>query len=223
MGFLSDRISRVPRRWSNDELRKIAPWFEGDVVNVSGWKDSDKQGAHYRDYFSKARSYSITNYRAEARGFQGQPGEIFLDLSGQLPSELAGKFDVVFNHTVLEHIYECRVAFANLAKMSRDIVIVVVPFVQQFHSTYGDFWRFTPLTMQRLYEDNGMSMLRCTFNEHWMSSVYLFAVGTKHPDRWRDRFEGGTAVTTGPDGSPVGGHVIPHALRSLFSRRRTGS
>jgi hypothetical protein len=218
MSFLGDRISRLPRRWSNDQLRRIGPWFTGDVVNVSGWRDEDKQGGRYRDYFSNATSYSITNYRAEARGFQGNPGEIFLDLTQPLPSDLVERFDVVFNHTTLEHIYECQVAFANLARMTRDVVIAVVPFVQEFHSDYGDYWRFTPLTMERLYADNHMTMVHCAFNEHWVSSVYLFAVGTKHPERWRERFSGEVSVR-GHDGDPVGGRVIPHAFRKLLRQR----
>lgn len=145
-----DRIFRLPRIWSNRELRKFSHLFTGDVVNVSGWKDEDKEGERYKNYFQNASSYSLTNYVAEARGFQGYEDEIFLDLSKPIPAELHGKFDVVFNHTVLEHVFEVNQAFENLCNMTRDILIVVVPFLQEMHGEYGDYWRFTPQAMKNV-------------------------------------------------------------------------
>jgi len=208
MSLLSGRVSKAPRFWSNRELRRYAKLFRGDVVNVSGWRDEDKEGGRYRDYFTGATSYSITNYKAEARGLQGTPGEIFLDLEQPLVSDLAGRFDVVFNHTVLEHVYECRVAFANLCKMSRDIVIVVVPFLQPYHSDYGDFWRFTPLALQRMYAENNFALLTCSFNEQWVTSVYMFAIGARHPERWTEHFQEEFSLTSPRTGKFAGEHAI---------------
>ena len=68
---LVDRKFRLPRIWSNNELKKIAPLFEGDVVNVSGWQDKDKEGDEYKNYFKNKKSYTITNYKTEAMGFSG--------------------------------------------------------------------------------------------------------------------------------------------------------
>src|SRR5512145_328456 len=126
---LADPVHRVPRLWSNDELARIGPLFDGDIVNVSAWRDDDKAGRRYRDYFPRARSYTMTNFRTDMRGFQGWDGEIFLDLEQPLPVELQGAFDVVYNHTTLEHIYEFRLAFSNLCAMSRDAVVIVVPWL----------------------------------------------------------------------------------------------
>lgn len=184
----SGRVSRLARRWSNTELARFAGWFSGDVVNVSGWKDEDKQGAHYADYFTGKASYTITNYKAEARGIQGQPGEVFLDLEAPLDPGLAGRFDVVFNHTVLEHVYAFQTAFKNLCAMSRDVVIIVVPWLQPYHGDYGDYWRFSPLAVKKMYEESGLTPLYVSFNDDAFASVYVFAIGTRHPERWRDRF-----------------------------------
>src|SRR5581483_8386198 len=52
-----------PRAWSNRQLRAVAPLFDGRVVNVSGWEDRDKRGGRYRDYFTRAAGYELTNYR----------------------------------------------------------------------------------------------------------------------------------------------------------------
>jgi hypothetical protein len=183
------------------------------VVNVSGWKDIDKEGRHYRDYFVNASSYTITNYRAEARGFQGHKDEIFLDLEQGLPQELSQRFDVVFNHTTLEHIFDVRKAFANLCNLSRDIVIVVLPFLQQYHSDYGDYWRFSPLAIKRMFEENGFELLYQSFNSSEMSSVYTFTVASRHSERWRDHFRWSFSCTDpkGRGSEPyIGCHAIPN-------------
>lgn len=197
VSWLVDRKSRLPRLWSNAELARFAPLFTGDVVNVSAWKDSDKNGRTYRSYFMNCKSYFLTNYRTEAMGFQGAENEIFLDLTAPLPPDLAGRYDVAFNHTVLEHVFEIDTAFANLCRLSSDIVIVVVPFVQQMHSDYGDYWRFTPTCVQKLFEKNGLKVLYSSFNSHMDSSVYVFAIASRYPERWAGKIP----VNLCPDGS----------------------
>lgn len=185
--IFQDRKYLLPRMWSNRELEKHSHLFFGDIVNVSGWQDADKEGKNYKDYFVNASSYTITNYKSEARGFQNYEKEIFLNLEEELATELVNKFDVVFNHTVLEHIYSVENAFKNLCLMSRDIVIIVVPFLQQMHANYGDFWRFTPLTVKRMFEDNGMSLLYLSFNKHKNASIYIFTIAAKNPCKWKDK------------------------------------
>lgn len=188
-GFFVDRKSKLLRLWSNKELIKFAHLFSGDIVNVSGWKDLDKEGRKYADYFVNKTSYAITNYLSEARGLQGYDNEIFLDLTKDLSKELVGKFDVVFNHTSLEHIFEVHKAFENLCKMSKDIVIIVVPFLQPMHAEYGDFWRFTPSCLQKLFEQNGLKVLYSSFNNHLDAGVYIFCIASKHPEKWDNIIE----------------------------------
>lgn len=212
----NNQVSRTPRLWSNVELRRFASLFRGDVANVSGWRDEDKEGLHYRDYFACASSYTITNFRPEARGYQGTPGEIFLDLEAPLPAELHDRFDVVFNHTVLEHVFEFRTAFANLCAMSRDLVVLVVPWLQPFHGDYGDYWRFSPQAIERLFEKEGMTSLYVRCNDQLLTSVYVFAIASKHPERWT------TQISTAPPGPAVpGARAVPgyrNLLRTLVTR-----
>jgi hypothetical protein len=184
-----DPVHRVPRLWSNAELARVGELFTGSIVNVSAWRDEDKAGRHYRDYFPRAHSYSVTNYRADMRGYQGWEGETFLNLEDKLPPNLFGAFDVVFNHTTLEHVYEFRRAFANLCDLSRDAVIVVAPWLQPYHSEYGDYWRFSPLAIARLFEENGLKPARIRWNTDRGASVYIFGIGVRRPDRWRNAFE----------------------------------
>ena len=63
------------RFWSNQILSTVAHNFTGDIANISGGKDQDKQHKTYKEYFSNARSYTITNYIKEL------DNDIVLDLS----------------------------------------------------------------------------------------------------------------------------------------------
>lgn len=149
------------RYWSNRELRKLGHLFQGDIINVSGWKDQDKEGGYYADYFPQKSSYSISNIKGE-HGLSGQKNEIYLNLEEDLPDNLHKKFDVVFNHTVLEHVYDIRKAGANLCTLSRNIVIVVVPFMQPMHwepESYLDYWRPTPFVFDKLFKENGFEII----------------------------------------------------------------
>lgn len=180
-----DKKFRAPRIWSNKELEKFANLFSGKVVNVSGWKDIDKQGQTYREYFSNSSEYWITNYESEARGFQGDlENEIFLDLVEVVNPDLHEKFHVVFNHTVLEHVFEIDIAFKNLCELSNDIVIVIVPFLQEQHADYGDYWRFSPQAIDKLFQKNGLQTIYINFNDQKKSSIYVFAIGSKQPNKW---------------------------------------
>lgn len=183
-----ERRFRGARVWSNAELRRLAPFFSGHIVNVSGWRDEDKEGNVYRNYFSRADSYSITNYVGES-GFQGNEGEIPLDLEGPLPGDLVKRFDVVFNHTTLEHIFDVVTAFRNMCEMSRDAVIVVVPFAQVEHWTesYGDYWRISGQALERLFKNAGYTMIYCSANDDADGAVYVLGIGVRNPDAWRGR------------------------------------
>jgi hypothetical protein len=180
-----------PRVWSNHELRRWAPFFAGEIVNVSGWKDEDKQGGHYRDYFPRATRYAISNLGAGQKGSSGWPDEIVLDLSEPADDDLRGRFDVVFNHSTLEHIYDVHTAMANLCHLTRDALIVVVPFSQFVHwreGSFSDYWRFTPFAMFELMKESGVTPLYWAANETRAFPTNLLVIGSKSPERWRETF-----------------------------------
>jgi len=178
-----------PRNWSNAELRKFSSLYEGDVINVSGWRDEDQTGSYYRNYFTGARSYSVSNFTGE-RGLQGQTGEVELDLEGEIPANLKGNYQVVFNHTTLEHIYDIRKALANLCVLSCDTVILVTPFLQQVHSesgAYSDYWRPSPMALERMLKENGLEVLYQSSNDNAWYAVYVFTLASREPARWRNK------------------------------------
>lgn len=171
-----DPAFRMARCWSNRELEKYADLFTGVIFNVSAGMDKDKEGRTYQEYFSSATQYRKTNFFHDR---EATDGEIFLDLECPLSPELAGIADVVFNHTTLEHIFNCREAFKTLCTLSKDVVIVVVPFLQQMHGliNYNDYWRFTPEVMKKMYEENGLKLRYCSNNSNGYSSIYIFCIG----------------------------------------------
>ncbi len=179
------RIYRLVRKWSNNELKKVAGVMTGDVINISGWKDMDKEGNIYRTYFSNASSYTISNYYGE-RGLTGINGEIFLDLTVPLSPEYHNQYDVVFNHTTLEHIFEVEIAFSNLCLLSRDIVILVLPFLQPTHVTpsFDDYWRFTPQGVRSLFINNGFDVIYENASNYYYSAVYLFFIASCKSEKW---------------------------------------
>lgn len=180
-----------PRRWSNQELRRYGSLFGGDILNVSGWRDEDKQERHYRDYFPNAKSYRITNYWGTDARNDGAEDSLFLDLEAPLPENMRGICDLAWTHTVLEHVGDVETAFHNLGVLTCDAVLVVVPWIQDEHyakGLYGDYWRFAPMGIQRLMKNAGLELIHLSANEQPWHPVYLFAVGSKKVGQWKGKF-----------------------------------
>ena len=178
-----DSKFREPRIWSNNELKKFSKKFYGNIINVSGWKDSDKVSSFYKNYFTNCTNYFISNWSYSERGQENKlsKNEYLIDLESDLKKELLGKFDVVFNHTTLEHIFDIYKSFRNLCELSNDVVIIVVPFLQEQHTTsdFKDYWRFTPQTIKKLFEKNNFKLAYINANDQNNSSIYVFAIGCK--------------------------------------------
>jgi hypothetical protein len=162
-----------PRRWSNREVQRVAAEVTGDVVHVSAWLDEDKEGRRYRDYFQRARSYTTTNVGGQ-RG-EGGEDDVHLDLSQPLPGHLEGAFDLVFNHTTLEHIPAVQVALDNLFAMTRSDLLLVVPFMQVEHwecPSFGDYWRLTQHGLVQACLDHGFEVASLTSNHNPVWPIY---------------------------------------------------
>jgi hypothetical protein len=183
-----DRKFRKARIWSNCELKKFSHLFTGDIINVSAGENIDKQGLSYDSYFPKASKFIISNFSPGSfRGYQARKNELLIDLNRNIPKIYRNKFDVAIAHTVLEHIYDVRVAFRNICLLSRDIVIIIVPFAQiEHHSdSYQDYWRFSPAALRNLFAENQMEVIYEACNNEFNSSVYLFFIGSRHPEKWK--------------------------------------
>jgi hypothetical protein len=203
--IITEGVFRKPRLRTNKILERFAHYFEGSVVNVSASNDSDKNcslidyycgdydaGIRYKTYFKNATSYYLTNYpNDETPSYLSDEEVIPLDLEADLADDLKYQFDVVFNHTVLEHVFDIFTAFRNLCLMSRDIVITVVPQCQQIHDFergYADYWRFTPFSVDKLFAINGFTVLFRETTYGFSESQYLFYIASRNAKKWTNRF-----------------------------------
>lgn len=92
-------------------------------------------------------------------------------------------FDVVFKRTSLKHIWDYKKTFQNLAQLSFDIAIVVVPLGQVNHvSTIPDYWRFRPQSLNKLYSTNESEVIYSNYNNTRNGAIQLFYVGNKKTD-----------------------------------------
>lgn len=215
-----DRQFRLPRIWSNRELRRLGPLFTGRIVNVSAGEDTDKEGNTYRSYFPNSDSWHITNYSPGSyRGYSGRDNEILLDLTAEFPEEFRSQFDVVINHTTLEHIFDVEKAFKNICNLTRDIAIIIVPFCQSQHETsdFLDYWRFTPSCLRELFRRNCMEVVYESESPYRDAGVYLLMIGSKSPGKWYSLLP--TSLPIGHAGSWIGRSSFP-SLTNL-SRRFT--
>lgn len=176
------------RKWSNDELRKFASLFTGNIINVSAAKDADKENDFYRNYFTNSHSFTISNYMKEINK-DNTYNEVVIDLNNPIPndSELISKFDAVFTHTVLEHVYNINTAIDNLCRLSKDVVITIVPFLQTFHheeSIYHDYWRMSPYTLIRLFNEKSFKTLYISWNNDPIGNIYIFHISSRNPEKW---------------------------------------
>ncbi len=180
------------REFSNAILRYYAPLFTGKVINVSGWNDSDFENGFYKTYFTKATKYFVSNAPdCDTKGVGSYTNEILIDLEKVLDPGLEKKFDVVFNHTTLEHVFDLDTAFRNLCLLSRDVVIIVVPTLQHIHtkSGFGDYNRPTPLGIAKYFEKYDFENVVIQSNEQPFSPIYCFAIATRKGSKYIDMIE----------------------------------
>ncbi len=209
---LLDKDIIKPREFSNAMLQHYAPLFTGSVVNVSGWKDGDFENGTYKTYFTKATEYTVSNAPTSSKGLGSLSDEVAIDLSIPLPTSMHKQFDVVFNHTTLEHIFELETAFANLCALSRDVVILVVPTLQHIHfnAGFGDYNRPTPMGIVKYFEKNGYETLVLRSNEQQFSPIYCFAIAVKPESKYKKLIEKNLDFSMG--GALYGSPLKPDSL-----------
>jgi hypothetical protein len=201
-----------PRDFSNAILKYYAPLFTGSVINVSGWKDGDFENGFYKTYFTNASSYHISNAPTKSKGTGSLEAEIEIDLSKPLDPALHKKFDIVFNHTTLEHIFELDIAFKNLCDLSKDVVILVVPLLQQIHFNkgYGDYNRLTSMGVAKQFDKNNFELLVLQTNEQPFAPLYSFAIAVRKDSKYLNEIERNIDFSMG--GALYGSKINPTHL-----------
>lgn len=168
------------RRWSNTALKDMVRSMEGyaSVINVSGWRDEDKQGRFYREYFPDAVEYLVTGYDSDTeRSATDAPIVDLMD-----PNTVKVSADVAFTHTVLEHVPNPHLAVTTLARIARTYILTVVPVVQGFHfspGNYGDYFRFMPHSMAYMLEANGFQVERVAIGPRYSYTKYMVCLASR--------------------------------------------
>ncbi len=192
-----------PREFSNALIRQYGAVLSGSVINVSGWNDGDREGGTYQSYFPQHTSYTVSNYEVRDRGMGSMHGtgitEISLDLNQPIRKDLEGAYDVVFNHTTLEHVVHVEQAFANLCALSRDAVVLVVPVMQQFHilPSYGDYFRVLPFAIVKQFELHGFTPLVVRTNEQPFAPIYCVALAVRDPKKYEGKITSDIELNVG--------------------------
>jgi len=89
--------------------------------------------------------------------------------------------------------------------MSRDLVVVVVPWMQELHygDGYEDYWRVSPFALRRMFSENDMELVHLVANNGKKESVYILAIGSKQPEKWKDKLKIDTNIFKN-----LGGNII---------------
>ncbi len=182
------------RIYSNNLLKEYLKYFGGNIINVSGWEDSDKQGGFYIDYYNDVKSYTISNIdgiNGTPKARKGGIEYIYLDLDNPIDDGFNGLYDVVFNHTVLEHIFSLFNALEVITSLSKDVIITIVPFSQPVHYTdsYGDYHRITPRFLEQYFSKKGYTTILSDYNDQPFSHIYVINISTKFPDKYKAFFK----------------------------------
>ena len=75
-------------------------------------------------------------------------------------------------------------AFENLCKLSSNAVFVVVPFIQGVHGPKdGDFWRFTPDCLKKLFVLNGLTVILQQAGPSRGAVKYVAMLGVRDPEK----------------------------------------
>ena len=177
-GSYQERGFHKPRDCSDRSFDASLPSTQGTSLTSAPGKTAISADRSIADIFITRAGYFTTNFGTAQGEMQGGAHEIYLNLEDDLESNRLGRYDVVFNHTTLEHVWNFRKAFYNLCAMDSDTVVLVVPWLQPLHSSYGDYWRFSPQTVARLFAEQKMTTLYLSWNHDVRSAVYVFAIAT---------------------------------------------
>jgi SAM-dependent methyltransferase len=136
------------RRETNVWIREHVADITGSVLSIGSGSDSDKQGKHYRDYFTSCASYTTSDITTE-RGAA-------LQIDVRAMPEIADAFyDCVFCGNVLEHVDDFMSALAEITRVLKPggILVLGLPFRQPLHLEPHDYWRFTEYGIRYLLKD----------------------------------------------------------------------
>lgn len=70
-------------------------------------------------------------------------------------------FDVVISGNTLEHVKDLPKIMKEIARLTNNLVCIIVPNYREFHEDPIDYWRIFPDGMRFLMEGAGLKVLEC--------------------------------------------------------------
>ena len=161
---------RSQRAAMSDLAKRLGPQRTILDVGIAG---DDPPGAH-REFFLLADGGSFTTLDRDA----ALNPDILLDITQDVPAELAHTFDLVICSQVLEHVWDLQAAAASLWLLTSHAghCIVDVPFLYPPHgdgAEHDDFWRLTPAALKRLLHTGGFPHVEAWADAAWLNSHAL--------------------------------------------------
>ena len=177
------KFSQNGRTYSNACLKRILPLLNvTSVLNVSGWDDGDKEGGQYSDYFSqKVNKYEVSYFENDYLRSDTDLSKMVINLE-DINYQAGEKFELVFSHTVLEHVFDQQNAFRIMCGLAEKYVVGVVPMINVLHweETYEDYWRFTPHGIRKLFENNKFKLVHLEIGPRLSISQYIIFIGARN-------------------------------------------
>lgn len=104
------------------------------------------------------------------------PGCEVLDV---IDLNLKEEYDVILAISVLEHVYDFRRAISNMYNALRPggHLVLSVPFFYPLHDLPGDYWRFTPMSLEK--ELNAFQDVKITQSGLNFAPHSIHAIATK--------------------------------------------
>jgi SAM-dependent methyltransferase len=126
--------------------------INGKVMDLGGEKD-----AEYLSYIKGSFTVTTLNIDPDSKP------DIFHDL--EKPMLIADEaYDHVLLINVLEHMYKYRELLQESVRIMRPggTIVIIVPFLFPIHPSPRDYWRFTNDTLQKEFEQLGLSDIQLT-------------------------------------------------------------
>ena len=73
-------------------------------------------------------------------------------------------------------------------------------------------WRFTPMALHRLFQENGLSVVYESYTDKRNAAVYLLTVASKQPEKWQAVFN----HTPVEGNMKIGGRAFTSPLMWVF-------
>lgn len=104
--------------------------------------------------------------------------DIIFDLNYELPENLKGRFDIVYDGGVIEHVFNVSTALLNICKLTKigGYIFNNNPVYNYIHNT---FWNISPEMFLDFYSANDYKILDC--------SMITFLTEDKERRAWPDR------------------------------------